>query len=174
MIRLLLADDHPMVRVGLRALISVEPNMEVITETATAGKAVRVCAGTEIDLVLMDLQFDRVRATRESMRPGCCGRRERPRACRRRSSDVTRACLGIGPQPAGDRGARARRGGLIRPGYRPRAVPQRSDREVPPRAHLHQARGELAHLAHHQGAGDRRDPLSTVPRRADVRRHSSP
>jgi DNA-binding NarL/FixJ family response regulator len=57
MIRLLLADDHPVVRAGLRALFSAEPDMEVVAEAATADDAVRACAGVEVDLVLMDLQF---------------------------------------------------------------------------------------------------------------------
>jgi len=57
MIRLLLADDHPVVRAGLRALFSAEPDMEVVAEAATADNAVRACAGIDVDLVLMDLQF---------------------------------------------------------------------------------------------------------------------
>jgi DNA-binding NarL/FixJ family response regulator len=57
MIRLLLADDHPVVRAGLRALFSAESDMEVVAEAATADDAVRACAGIDVDLVLMDLQF---------------------------------------------------------------------------------------------------------------------
>ncbi|MEO7122388.1 MAG: response regulator transcription factor [Lacisediminihabitans sp.] len=57
MIRLLLADDHPVVRAGLRALFSAEPDMEVVAEAATADDAVRACAVNDVDLVLMDLQF---------------------------------------------------------------------------------------------------------------------
>jgi DNA-binding NarL/FixJ family response regulator len=57
MIRLLLADDHPVVRAGLRALFSAEPDMVVVAEAATADEAVRACAESEVDLVLMDLQF---------------------------------------------------------------------------------------------------------------------
>lgn len=57
MIRLLLADDHPVVRAGLRALFSAEPDMEVVAEAASADEAVLACARTQIDLVLMDLQF---------------------------------------------------------------------------------------------------------------------
>lgn len=57
MIRLLLADDHPVVRAGLRALFSAEPDMEVTAEAQTGEEAVEAAASGSIDLVLMDLQF---------------------------------------------------------------------------------------------------------------------
>ncbi|MEU7976184.1 response regulator transcription factor [Micromonospora sp. NPDC049089] len=56
-IRLLLADDHPIVRAGLRAILETEPGIEVVAQAATAEDAVaRACQG-DIDVVLMDLQF---------------------------------------------------------------------------------------------------------------------
>lgn len=57
MIRLLLADDHPVVRAGLRALFSLEPDFEVVAEAETARDAVAAAIGLEPDVVLMDLQF---------------------------------------------------------------------------------------------------------------------
>jgi DNA-binding NarL/FixJ family response regulator len=57
MIRLLLADDHAIVRAGLRALLDSAPDIEVLGEVSTAEEAVSVCATTEVDLVLMDLRF---------------------------------------------------------------------------------------------------------------------
>ncbi|MCI0386788.1 response regulator transcription factor [Streptomyces sp. CNQ085] len=56
-IRLLLADDHPVVRAGLRAVLETEPGIEVAAEAATAEAAVARAAGGDIDVVLMDLQF---------------------------------------------------------------------------------------------------------------------
>ncbi|MFP8940244.1 response regulator [Streptomyces fenghuangensis] len=56
-IRLLLADDHPVVRAGLRAVLETEPGIEVVAEAATAEAAVARAAGGDIDVVLMDLQF---------------------------------------------------------------------------------------------------------------------
>ncbi|BET51429.1 response regulator [Streptomyces tendae] len=56
-IRLLLADDHPVVRAGLRAVLETEPGMLVVAEAATAEEAVARAAGGDIDVVLMDLQF---------------------------------------------------------------------------------------------------------------------
>ena len=57
MIRLLLTDDHPVVRAGIRALLESEADLEVVAEAATAEEAVRLALTAEVDLVLMDLQF---------------------------------------------------------------------------------------------------------------------
>ncbi len=51
-IRLLLADDHPVVRAGLRAVLETEPGLLVVAEAAVE----RAAAG-DIDVVLMDLRF---------------------------------------------------------------------------------------------------------------------
>ncbi|MFE0648358.1 response regulator [Streptomyces sp. NPDC059534] len=56
-IRLLLADDHPVVRAGLRAVLDTEPDFTVVAEAATAERAVELAAAGDVDVVLMDLQF---------------------------------------------------------------------------------------------------------------------
>ncbi|WP_290851023.1 response regulator transcription factor [Gordonia sp. (in: high G+C Gram-positive bacteria)] len=56
-IRLLLADDHPIVRAGLRAVLETEADLIVVDEAATAEAAVERAAVGDIDVVLMDLQF---------------------------------------------------------------------------------------------------------------------
>ncbi|MEU5808432.1 MULTISPECIES: response regulator transcription factor [unclassified Streptomyces] len=56
-IRLLLADDHPVVRAGLRAVLDTEPDFSVVAEAATAERAVELAAAGDVDVVLMDLQF---------------------------------------------------------------------------------------------------------------------
>ncbi|MFE2475656.1 response regulator [Streptomyces sp. NPDC001194] len=56
-IRLLLADDHPVVRAGLRAVLDTEPDFAVVAEAATAERAVELAASEPVDVVLMDLQF---------------------------------------------------------------------------------------------------------------------
>lgn len=56
-IRLLLADDHPVVRAGLRALLDGEPDLTVVAEASTAEQAVALVAEHDVDVVLMDLQF---------------------------------------------------------------------------------------------------------------------
>ncbi|MGP3775049.1 response regulator [Streptomyces sp. SDT5-1] len=55
MIRLLLADDHPVVRAGLRAVLDAEPDFAIVAEAATAERAVELAG--DVDVVLMDLQF---------------------------------------------------------------------------------------------------------------------
>lgn len=57
MIRLILADDHPVVRAGLLALFGLEEDMTVVGEAATARDAVRLADVQHPDVVLMDLQF---------------------------------------------------------------------------------------------------------------------
>jgi DNA-binding NarL/FixJ family response regulator len=56
-IRLLLADDHPVVRAGLRAVLEPEPDLLVLDDVATAEAAVSRVAAGDVDVVLMDLQF---------------------------------------------------------------------------------------------------------------------
>ncbi|KAE8765627.1 response regulator [Georgenia thermotolerans] len=56
-VRLLLADDHPIVRAGLRAVLETEPDFAVVAEAATAEAAVELARRLDVDVVLMDLQF---------------------------------------------------------------------------------------------------------------------
>lgn len=69
MIRVLITDDHPVVRAGLRALLDTEPEIEVAGEATTPAEAVEEAARTNPDVVLMDLQLragtSGVDATRE-------------------------------------------------------------------------------------------------------------
>jgi DNA-binding NarL/FixJ family response regulator len=57
MIRILIADDHPVVRAGLRALLDAESDLEVVGEAATPDAAVDLVERLSPELVLMDLQF---------------------------------------------------------------------------------------------------------------------
>lgn len=56
-IRLLLADDHAVVRRGLAALVGAEDDIEVVAESSTAQGAVERARIGDIDVVLMDLRF---------------------------------------------------------------------------------------------------------------------
>lgn len=57
MIRIVLADDHPVVRAGIRALLEGDPGLEIVGEAATPDDAVALAAAGRPDVVLMDLQF---------------------------------------------------------------------------------------------------------------------
>jgi DNA-binding NarL/FixJ family response regulator len=54
-IRILLADDHPVVRDGLRALLGREPDMTIVAEAADGREAVRLAEEQSPDVVIMDL-----------------------------------------------------------------------------------------------------------------------
>ncbi|NLS11188.1 response regulator transcription factor [Nesterenkonia sp. MY13] len=57
MIRIVLADDHPVVRTGLRAMLAGDPDLDVIGEATAPDDAVALAAELAPDVVLMDLQF---------------------------------------------------------------------------------------------------------------------
>src|SRR5437868_5904894 len=54
-IRVLLADDHAVLRAGLRALLSAEPDMEVVGEAGDGEETVRQAALLHPDVVVMDI-----------------------------------------------------------------------------------------------------------------------
>ncbi|GAA3002549.1 response regulator [Streptomyces fulvorobeus] len=67
-VRILLCDDHAVVRAGLLALLGSEPDIEVVGEAGSGEEAVALAAKLTPDVVLMDLQLgagiDGVEATR--------------------------------------------------------------------------------------------------------------
>ena len=56
-IRVMLADDHAVVRQGLRYIIDAQPDMEVVGEATDGATAVTVATGCAPDVVLMDIQM---------------------------------------------------------------------------------------------------------------------
>ncbi|WP_435297810.1 response regulator, partial [Streptomyces sp. YPW6] len=57
MIRVLLADDHPVVREGLRGMLDAEPDLTVVGEASSGPRAEALCAELLPDIVLMDLRM---------------------------------------------------------------------------------------------------------------------
>ncbi|AWB82812.1 DNA-binding response regulator [Corynebacterium yudongzhengii] len=57
MIRVLLADDHEIVRLGLRAVLEDADDITVVGEVATAEAAISAAQAGGIDVILMDLRF---------------------------------------------------------------------------------------------------------------------
>jgi DNA-binding NarL/FixJ family response regulator len=58
-IRILIADDHYVVRMGLTALVETEPDLQVVGEAANGAQVVELFKKLEPDLVLMDLRMPR-------------------------------------------------------------------------------------------------------------------
>ncbi len=56
-IRVLLADDHPVLRIGLRTLLEAEPDMEVVGEASDGEEAVRLAERLCPDVVVMDISM---------------------------------------------------------------------------------------------------------------------
>ncbi|GAB3718056.1 response regulator transcription factor [Amycolatopsis oliviviridis] len=75
MITIMLVDDHPVVREGLRGMLEAEPDLSVIGEAGSGDEAVALSRVKQPDVILMDLRMpglDGVGATRKILadRPG--------------------------------------------------------------------------------------------------------
>jgi NarL family two-component system response regulator YdfI len=57
MIRLLIADDHLIIRQGLRLILETEDDFEIIAEASDGAEAVQLCELHKPDVVLMDLRM---------------------------------------------------------------------------------------------------------------------
>ena len=71
-LRLLIVDDHPLFRKGVRALIGVQDDMEVIAEADDVSTAVELALREQPDVVLIDLQMpggSGIQATAGSWKP---------------------------------------------------------------------------------------------------------
>jgi two-component system, NarL family, response regulator DevR len=55
--RILLVDDHDIVRLGLMTLLNDQPDMEVVGEASTAAESVRAAERLQPDVVLMDIRL---------------------------------------------------------------------------------------------------------------------
>ena len=55
--RLLVADDHPVVRAGLRGMLASQPDFEVVAEAANGAEAVKLTDQLQPHVVLMDLRM---------------------------------------------------------------------------------------------------------------------
>ncbi len=58
--RVLLADDHTVVRRGLRFVLDAEPDLEVVAEAGDGAEAVKKALAEEIDLVILDVSMPRM------------------------------------------------------------------------------------------------------------------
>src|SRR5215212_9556452 len=69
--RLVLVDDHHLLRRGFRSLLAGEPDLEVVGEASNGREAIEICHRLRPDFVLMDVrmpEMDGLTATREIKR----------------------------------------------------------------------------------------------------------
>lgn len=55
--RVLLADDHPLWRRGVRALLEAEPDVEVVAEAADGAEVLRLLRSLDVDVLLLDMEM---------------------------------------------------------------------------------------------------------------------
>ncbi|WP_230973413.1 response regulator [Aeromicrobium terrae] len=60
MIRILLADDHALVRAGVRRILDAEPDMEVVAEASNGAEAIELAREHRPDLAVLDISMPRM------------------------------------------------------------------------------------------------------------------
>jgi DNA-binding NarL/FixJ family response regulator len=76
LIRIVVADDHQVVRTGFAALLDTQPDFDVVGTATDGAEAVRVCGDLRPDVVLMDVRMplmDGIEATRQLAKAGAGG-----------------------------------------------------------------------------------------------------
>jgi DNA-binding NarL/FixJ family response regulator len=66
--KIMIVDDHPMIRAGLRAVLAKQPDLDVVAEAGTGKEAVQKASKHKLDVILMDVEMpdmDGCDATRE-------------------------------------------------------------------------------------------------------------
>lgn len=58
--RILLADDHALVRRGVRLILDAQPDLQVVAEAGDGAEAVEILRTTEVDLVILDVAMPRM------------------------------------------------------------------------------------------------------------------
>ena len=80
-VRIILADDHQIVRQGLRILLEAEPDMEIIAEADNGRKVLKQAQELLPDVIIMDLsmpELNGIEATRQILSGSPGGQGDRP------------------------------------------------------------------------------------------------
>ena len=96
-IRVLIADDHAILRAGLRMLIDSQPDMKVIAEAPNGEEAVRLAGAEHPDVVILDITMPGgggLRAVPEILK--VCASTRGPAAHHARGAGVPPYCSGLG------------------------------------------------------------------------------
>jgi DNA-binding NarL/FixJ family response regulator len=74
-IRVVLADDHPVVRTGIRNLLSKSPDIEVVGEASNGSEALQLCEDLKPDVLLLDMEMPGLKGVEvaQRMRGGSTG-----------------------------------------------------------------------------------------------------
>ncbi len=56
-IRVMIADDHPIVRDGIRRLLALEDDIDVVAEAADGREVLELLQNVEVDVILLDLRM---------------------------------------------------------------------------------------------------------------------
>jgi len=59
-VRVLIADDHALVREGIRKILSVEPEIEVVGEVTDGDEAIKFAREHQVDIILMDINMPKI------------------------------------------------------------------------------------------------------------------
>ncbi len=68
--RILLADDHTVVRRGLRLVLDSEPDLEVVAEAGDGAEAIQLAHAGEIDLAILDISMPRMTGLQAALELG--------------------------------------------------------------------------------------------------------
>lgn len=77
MIRVLVVDDHEVVRAGIGRIVAAEPDLQVVGQTGSGHEAVRLCRELRPDVVLLDFSLpdlDGLEVTRQIVAPRPCSK----------------------------------------------------------------------------------------------------
>jgi DNA-binding NarL/FixJ family response regulator len=71
-IRVVLADDHSVVRLGLRSLLGAAPDIDVVGEASDGAEALALADRLEPDVVIMDLSMSGMECAADRRRASSC------------------------------------------------------------------------------------------------------